>query len=126
VDWAAYPEQVSARLWRAQAAALEGELALPRPPQRALDEVLRLLRAASATPAADQLTALICCAALEAGTAVPGLDWLDGPVLLVEGDGRRAELAAPVALAVEHGDQEPLRLLLHQLGIAPQRPARLA
>ena len=70
------------------------------------------------------LTALVCCAALDAGAAQPGLDWLDGPVLLVDGV-RRTDLAAPVALAVEQGDEAPLRAWLERIGVRLEKPVRL-
>lgn len=70
------------------------------------------------------LTALVSCAALDAGVAQPGLDWLDGPVLLVDGV-RRTDLAAPVALAVEQGDQALLRSWLDDVGVRLEKPVRL-
>jgi len=73
---------------------------------------------------ATHLTALVCCAALDAGAAEPGLDWLDGPVLLVDGV-RRTDLAAPVALAVEQGEQGPLRAWLDAVGVRLEKPVRL-
>ena len=73
---------------------------------------------------AAHLTALLCCAALDAGAAEPGLDWLDGPVLLVDGV-RRTDLAAPVALAVEQGEQAPLRAWLEAVGVRLEKPVRL-
>jgi hypothetical protein len=73
---------------------------------------------------AVHLTALVCCAALDAGAARPGLDWLDGPVLLVDGV-RRGDLAAPVALAVEQGDQTALRSWLEGVGVRLEKPVRL-
>ncbi|SEK78273.1 hypothetical protein [Streptacidiphilus jiangxiensis] len=75
----------------------------------------------------DGLHALVCRAAVASGRAEPGLDWLDGPVLLVDG-ARRTDLGAPVALAAEHGDAQPLRAWLEELGIRvdpSDRPARL-
>ncbi|QMU73303.1 hypothetical protein [Streptacidiphilus sp. P02-A3a] len=91
----------------------------------------RALPALAAQPArtgpdlvAVHLTALVCCAALDAGVAQPGLDWLDGPVLLVGGV-RRTDLAAPVALAAEQGDQAPLRAWLDGVGVRLEKPVRL-
>ena len=72
----------------------------------------------------EHLAALVCCAALDAGAAEPGLDWLDGPVLVVGGV-RRADLAGPVALAVEQGDEAPLRAWLDQVGVRLEKPVRL-
>jgi hypothetical protein len=73
---------------------------------------------------AEHLAALVCCAALDAGAAAPGLDWLDGPALLVGGV-RRTDLATPVALAVENGDEGPLRAWLDEVGIRLEKPVRL-
>ena len=46
---------------------------------------------------------MVCCAAVDTAGAAPGLDWLDGPALLVGGE-RRADLAGPVLSLVEDGD----------------------
>ena len=73
----------------------------------------------------EHLTALVCCAALDSGVARAGLDWLDGPALFVDG-ARRTDLASPVALAVEHADDAPLRAWLDDLGIRMEKPVRLA
>ncbi|MEZ0092608.1 hypothetical protein [Streptacidiphilus sp. EB129] len=72
----------------------------------------------------EHLAALVCCAAIDAGAARPGLDWLDGPVLLVDGV-RRGDLAVPVALAVDHGDDGPLRAWLDEIGVRVQKTVRL-
>ena len=37
---------------------------------------------------ADHVTAMVCCAAVDTAGAAPGLDWLDGPALLVDGERR--------------------------------------
>ncbi|MGE7385120.1 hypothetical protein ACQKM2_06405 [Streptomyces sp. NPDC004126] len=73
---------------------------------------------------ADHVTALVCCAAVDWAGAGPGLDWLDGPVLLVGGV-RRADLAPRVLALVEDGDPAPLRDWLAELGVRPERPVRL-
>ncbi|MFF5447336.1 hypothetical protein [Streptomyces sp. NPDC012888] len=73
---------------------------------------------------ADHVTAMVCCAAVDSAGAGPGLDWLDGPVLLVGGE-RRADLAPRVLSLVEDGDPEPLRDWLAELGIRPEKPVRL-
>ncbi|MEU6759507.1 hypothetical protein [Streptomyces sp. NPDC046685] len=73
---------------------------------------------------ADHVTALVCCAAVDSAGAAPGLDWLDGPVLLVGGD-RRPDLAARVLCLVEDGNPEPLRDWLADLGVRPEKPVRL-
>ncbi|MFI5616207.1 hypothetical protein [Streptomyces sp. NPDC051567] len=73
---------------------------------------------------ADHVTAMVCCAAVDSAGAAPGLDWLDGPVLLV-GGARRSDLAARVLCLVEDGDPEPLRDWLAELGVRPEKPVRL-
>ncbi|MEU3402695.1 hypothetical protein ABZ766_01880 [Streptomyces sp. NPDC006670] len=73
---------------------------------------------------ADHVTALVCCAAVDSAGAGPGLDWLDGPVLLVGGE-RRVDLAPRVLSLVEDGDPAPLRDLLAELGVRPEKPVRL-
>ncbi|MCN9243180.1 hypothetical protein NGF19_20690 [Streptomyces sp. RY43-2] len=73
----------------------------------------------------DHVTAMVCCAAMDTAGAVPGLDWLDGPSLLVRGE-RTADLASRVLSLVEEGDPAPLRSWLVGLGIRPEKPLRLA
>ncbi|MFG2993680.1 hypothetical protein ACGFZK_31030 [Streptomyces sp. NPDC048257] len=73
---------------------------------------------------ADHVTAMVCCAAVDSAGATPGLDWLDGPVLLVGGD-RRSDLAPRVLSLVEEGNPEPLRDWLSALGVRPEKPVRL-
>ncbi|MGW0610202.1 hypothetical protein [Streptomyces sp. NPDC002788] len=74
---------------------------------------------------ADHLTAMVCCAAMDTAGATPGLDWLDGPTLLVDG-ARTADLAPKVLTLIEDGDAAPLRAWLAELGIRPEKPVRLA
>ncbi|WP_432038472.1 hypothetical protein [Streptomyces cucumeris] len=73
---------------------------------------------------ADHVTAMVCCAAVDTAGASPGLDWLDGPALLVDGR-RRADLAHPVLSLVEDGDDGPLRAWLAEVGVRPEKPVRL-
>ncbi|MFJ8027503.1 hypothetical protein [Streptomyces sp. NPDC096311] len=73
---------------------------------------------------ADHVTAMVCCAAMDTAGAAPGLDWLDGPALLVDGV-RAADLGPRVLTLVEDGDPEPLRDWLRQLGVRPEKPVRL-
>lgn len=73
---------------------------------------------------ADCVTALVCCAAVDSAGARPGLDWLDGPVLLLGGV-RRSDLAAPVVEAAEQGRAGPLRAWLEAAGIRAEKPVRL-
>ncbi len=73
---------------------------------------------------ADHVTAMVCCAAVDTAGAAPGLDWLDGPSLLVDGV-RRGDLAGPVLSLVEDGDPGPLRGWLTEIGVRPEKPVRL-
>ncbi|MFE9631559.1 hypothetical protein [Streptomyces sp. NPDC006463] len=73
---------------------------------------------------ADHVTAMVCCAAVDSAGAAPGLDWLDGPILLIGGD-RRSDLAPRVLCLVEDGDPDPLRDWLADLGVRPEKPVRL-
>ncbi|MEV4944606.1 hypothetical protein [Streptomyces sp. NPDC053755] len=73
---------------------------------------------------ADHVTAMVCCAAVDTAGAAPGLDWLDGPALLV-GGARSTDLAARVLALVEDGDAEPLRVWLTKTGVRPEKPVRL-
>ncbi|MDJ0384247.1 hypothetical protein [Streptomyces sp. G-G2] len=73
---------------------------------------------------ADHVMAMVCCAAVDSAGGAPGMDWLDGPVLLVAG-ARCADLALPVLALVEDGDPAPLRDRLAELGVRPEKPVRL-
>ncbi|MFT2019612.1 hypothetical protein ACMA1D_27820 [Streptomyces sp. 796.1] len=73
---------------------------------------------------ADHVTAMVCCAAMDTAGAAPGLDWLDGPSLLIDGE-RRTDLAPHVLSLVEDGDPEPLRTWLNDVGARPDKPIRL-
>ncbi|MEU5631449.1 hypothetical protein ACH47C_11370 [Streptomyces rishiriensis] len=73
---------------------------------------------------ADHVTAMVCCAAMDTVGATPGLDWLDGPTLLVDGE-RVPDLTPRVLSLVEDGDAAPLRTWLVELGIRPEKPVRL-
>jgi hypothetical protein len=132
--------RVSAAAARAEAAAPAAGPASPLPfpvrPPRGERESL-----------AEHVAAAVCCAAADTTTAVPGLDWLDGPVLVPGGpaaadgpggpdgpDGRsrpggaaedRRALAASVHRLVEDGDPAPLRAWLAGAGIRPDKPVRL-
>ncbi|MED7948704.1 hypothetical protein ACFWOG_05650 [Kitasatospora sp. NPDC058406] len=72
----------------------------------------------------DHVTAMVCCASVDTAGAVPGLDWLDGPVLQLGGV-RRTDLAEPVAQAVEQGQDGPLRAWLDAAGVRLEKPVRL-
>ncbi|SDD96703.1 hypothetical protein [Streptomyces prasinopilosus] len=73
---------------------------------------------------ADHITAMVCCAAMDTMGAVPGLDWLDGPALLVGGV-RVTDLPARVMTLIEDGDPTALRRWLARQGIRPEKPVRL-
>ncbi|MGP4012604.1 hypothetical protein [Streptomyces sp. 4N124] len=73
---------------------------------------------------ADHVTAMVCCAAMDTAGATPGLDWLDGPSLIVNGD-RAADLTPRVLSLIEDGDPAPLRAWLVESGIRPEKPVRL-
>ncbi|MFD9816220.1 hypothetical protein [Streptomyces sp. NPDC059080] len=73
---------------------------------------------------ADHVTAMVCCAAVDTAGAAPGLDWLDGPALLIDG-ARRTDLGTTVRSLVEDGDAAPLRAWLATIGARPEKPVRL-
>ncbi|MGA5651833.1 hypothetical protein [Streptomyces seoulensis] len=73
---------------------------------------------------AAHITAMICCAAVDTAGAAPGLDWLDGPTLLLDGE-RAADLTPKVLTLIEEGDPGPLRAWLAESGIRPEKPVRL-
>ncbi|UUU37113.1 hypothetical protein JIX56_24485 [Streptomyces sp. CA-210063] len=73
---------------------------------------------------AEHVTAMVCCAAMDTAGATPGLDWLDGPSLLVNGE-RAADLTPRVLTLLEDGDPAPLRDWLRRLGVRPEKPVRL-
>ncbi|MCX5333025.1 hypothetical protein [Streptomyces sp. NBC_00140] len=72
----------------------------------------------------DHVTAMVCCAAMDTAGATPGLDWLDGPTLLINGD-RAADLSPVVLSLIVDGDPVPLRAWLLESGIRPEKPVRL-
>ncbi|MET9830937.1 hypothetical protein ABZ078_16855 [Streptomyces sp. NPDC006385] len=72
----------------------------------------------------DHVTAMVCCAAMDTAGAAPGLDWLDGPTLLINGE-RAADLTPRVLSLIEDGDPAPLRAWLLESGIRPEKPVRL-
>lgn len=147
LDWDAYPAEVAARGWRDKSAVLQAALdgagsgrAGGPPLARVLariaggggDALAAALAARCGHTApgrnardllADHLTAMVSCAVVDAGAAVAGLDWLDGPVLLMRGV-RRADLVAVVGQAVELGKDAPLRGWLETAGVRLARPVR--
>ncbi|MBT3155331.1 hypothetical protein HTV45_31540 [Streptomyces sp. CHD11] len=97
-------------------AALRDDRALPLFPLQAPRTARELL--------ADHITAMVCCAAMDTAGATPGLDWLDGPTLILGGT-RAADLSPQVLALIEDGDPADLRLWLTRHGIRPEKPVRL-
>ncbi|MFF5155987.1 hypothetical protein ACFY3N_06970 [Streptomyces sp. NPDC000348] len=97
-------------------ASLRDDRALPLFPLRPPRTARELL--------ADHLTAMVCCAAMDTAGAVPGLDWLDGPTLLL-GGARATDLSPRILALIEDGDPAALRLWLTRQGIRPEKPVRL-
>ncbi len=118
---AALAAGLSAEVAREEAAAPVGSTAVPgnaeaQGPDRALwDDELPLFPLQPPRMGrellADHVTAMVCCAAMDTAGATPGLDWLDGPSLLINGE-RAADLAP--------------RVLHPRRGRRPRTPARLA
>ncbi|WP_225826782.1 hypothetical protein [Streptomyces naphthomycinicus] len=128
---AALAAGLSAELAREEAAVPGGDAA-PRGPESALwDDSGCVLPPFPLQPQrtarellADHVTAMVCCAAVDTAGAVPALDWLDGPSLLLGGE-RAADLAPKVFRLIEEGDPGPLRDWLVRSGIRPEKPVRL-
>ncbi len=59
---------------------------------------------------ADHVTAMVCCAAVDTAGAAPGLDWLDGPTLLVDGVRRSGPGAAGAGAGGERRPRAAARL----------------
>lgn len=117
--------RLSAEVGREEAAAASGprgtaprrdEHALPLFPLQPPRTARELL--------ADHITAMVCCTAMDTAGATPGLDWLDGPTLLL-GGGRAGDLSSQVLTLIEDGDPSPLRQWLARQGIRPEKPVRL-
>ncbi|MEV6836689.1 hypothetical protein AB0N17_19605 [Streptomyces sp. NPDC051133] len=121
---------LSAQLAREEAAVPRGASAAGRCPESALwdDGGLPLFPLQPPRTGrdllADHVTAMVCCAAVDTAGAVPALDWLDGPSLLLDGE-RAADLAPKVRSLIEEGDPGPLRDWLAASGIRPEKPVRL-
>ncbi|OXY93286.1 hypothetical protein [Streptomyces diastatochromogenes] len=127
---AALAAGLTAALAREEAAAPRGATAAGRAPDSALwdDATLPLFPLQPPRSArellTDHVTAMVCCAAVDTAGAAPGLDWLDGPSLLLGGV-RAADLAPKVLSLIEEGDPGPLRDWLAASGIRPEKPVRL-
>ncbi|MEW2396664.1 hypothetical protein [Streptomyces sp. NPDC046862] len=130
---AALAAGLSAEVAREEASAgtqpVPGGAAEPQGPDRALwDDILPLFPLQPPRTGrellADHVTAMVCCAAMDTAGATPGLDWLDGPSLLINGE-RAVDLAPRVLTLVEDGDPDPLRDWLRHLGVRPEKPVRL-
>ncbi|MFI9809836.1 hypothetical protein ACIHEJ_36885 [Streptomyces sp. NPDC052301] len=121
---------LSAELAREEAAVPRGASAAGRCPESALwdDGGLPLFPLQPPRTGrdllADHVTAMVCCAAVDTAGALPALDWLDGPSLLLDGE-RAADLAPKVRSLIEEGDPGPLRDWLAASGIRPEKPVRL-
>ncbi|MFJ9865617.1 hypothetical protein [Streptomyces sp. NPDC101165] len=127
---AALAAVLTAALAREEAAVPRGATAAGQGPDSALwdDDALPLFPLQPPRTArdllADHVTAMVCCAAVDTAGAVPGLDWLDGPSLLLGGE-RAGDLAPKVLSLIEEGDPGPLRDWLAASGIRPEKPVRL-
>ncbi|MFF5014039.1 hypothetical protein [Streptomyces sp. NPDC001165] len=127
---AALAAVLTAALAREEAAVPRGATATGQGPDSALwdDGALPLFPLQPPRTArdllADHVTAMVCCAAVDTAGAAPGLDWLDGPSLLLGGE-RAADLAPKVLSLIEEGDPGPLRDWLAESGIRPEKPVRL-
>ncbi|MER6030481.1 hypothetical protein [Streptomyces sp. NPDC001851] len=127
---AALAAGLTAALAREESGGSGGATATGRSPQSALwdDDGLPLFPLQPPrTPRdllTDHVTAMVCCAAVDTAGAVPALDWLDGPSLLLGGE-RAADLTPRVLSLVEEGDPGPLRDWLAASGIRPEKPVRL-
>ncbi|MGW4564071.1 hypothetical protein ACWEN3_17200 [Streptomyces sp. NPDC004561] len=127
---AALAAGLSAELAREEAAVPRGATAAGQSPAGALwdDGGLPLVPLQPPRTArellADHVTAMVCCAAVDTAGGVPGLDWLDGPSLLLHGE-RAADLTPKVLSLIEEGDPGPLRDWLAASGIRPEKPVRL-
>ncbi|WP_431949547.1 hypothetical protein [Actinacidiphila sp. bgisy167] len=124
-------EELAARITRHVAREEAGRAAAARegaglaPPEGPYTPVYQLLPPRTGRELlTDHVTAMVCCAAVDTAGAAPGLDWLDGPALLVGGV-RRGDLAWPVLRLVENGDAAPLRSWLSAVGVRPEKPIRL-
>lgn len=73
---------------------------------------------------ADHVTAAVCCAAVDSGDASAGLDWLDGPVLLMPGSSS-ATLLDAVRTLIDSGSPRPLTDWLAAAHIRPDKTVRL-
>ncbi|MGX2996193.1 hypothetical protein JNUCC64_18240 [Streptomyces sp. JNUCC 64] len=73
---------------------------------------------------AEHVLATVCCAAVDTAGAAPGLDWLDGPSLLLGGE-RVADLQSRVRALVDRGDATPLRHWLTDRNVRTDKPLRL-
>jgi hypothetical protein len=110
-----FPSDPAAAAWSDPSGALGATVpSFPIQPPRTGRELL-----------ADHVTAMICCAAVDTAGAAPGLDWLDGPVLLLAGK-RGADLGTPVSSLLEDGDPGPLHDWLTAAGVRYEKPVRLA
>ncbi|MFS4095664.1 hypothetical protein [Streptomyces sp. AF1A] len=128
---AALAAELSAELAREETAVPRGATAAGQSPRSALWDDGGGLPLVPLQPPrtarellADHVTAMVCCAAVDTAGAVPALDWLDGPSLLLHGE-RAADLTPKVLSLIEEGDPGPLRDWLAEAGIRAEKPVRL-
>ncbi|WP_444545620.1 hypothetical protein [Streptomyces lucensis] len=121
---------LSAELAREEAGVPRGASAVGQSPESALwdDGGLPLVPLQPPRTArellADHVKAMVCCAAVDTAGAIPALDWLDGPSLLLGGE-RATDLTPRVLSLIEEGDPGPLRDWLSASGIRAEKPVRL-
>ncbi|NJP67673.1 hypothetical protein [Streptomyces spiramenti] len=87
-------------------------LAFPAPPPPSGRELL-----------AQHVAAAVCRTVVDTAGGAPALDWLDGPVLTVDGE-RAPDLSDPVLALVDEGDPEPLRGWLAEVGVHSEKLVR--
>lgn len=69
----------------------------------------------------DHVTAMVCCAAMDTAGATPGLDWLDGPTLLING-ARAADLTPASSASSRKATRAPCAPGSWSRGYAPRSP----
>ncbi|NJQ18008.1 hypothetical protein HCN52_24555, partial [Streptomyces bohaiensis] len=87
-------------------------LAFPAPPPPSGRELL-----------AQHVAAAVCRTVVDTAGGAPALDWLDGPVLTVDGE-RAPDLSDVVLALVDEGDPEPLRGWLAEVGVHSEKLVR--
>jgi hypothetical protein len=153
VGWADYPALVIEPIWRERAGVLVDALDASdgQPGPACVGRVLDRIREGASARAfdiaegfdlgepdtggpdssgfdpermTDHVIALVACAAVATGRMHAAVDWLDGAVL-VDRDGRTADLPGLVGRAVDDRDDVPLRTWLDGIGVRTAEPIRL-